>query len=547
MSEPGLSRHPLVALTRARLKLMLREPEMVFWVFVFPILMALALGIAFENQAEEPLPVGVRLGDGDKDLIAQLERTGDLRPFVVPPEEELTVLRDGRAHIVVVPGSPPTYRLDPARPESRLTRLLVDRALQGAESLPVAMTEEVSTPGSRYIDWLVPGLLGMNIMGTGMWGMGFAVVVARSRKLLKRMVATPMRRSHFLASLVLSRLAFLGLEMLALLGFAWWMFGVPVEGALLDLFAVALIGALAFGGVGLLTSSRARTIEGVSGIMNVVMVPMWILSGVFFRLNKFSGCRAAGHSGPASDRADRRLARCHAERGWVARYRSRAHRAGRLGHTQFCLGPAGVSVAVTRWQTLGALHYSTPYGVAYEPPRVAWSSGQTMSMTRDQLMFLRVALTVGMAVAAVPLAYAQASPSSVDAAASIVVESPGMTAGRTMPRDYTPDGRNLSPPLSWSNLPEGTRELAVMCVDFGAGNPPPWVHWIIYGIPPTAPGLPEGLPIVSERAMPDEARGAVQGLNGWRRPYYRGPAPPSGTPHLYHFVVYALDKALGLV
>ncbi len=124
-------------------------------------------------------------------------------------------------------------------------------------------------------------------MGTGMWGMGFAVVVAHSRKLLKRMVATPMRRSHFLASLVLSRLAFLGFEMLALLGFAWWMFGVPVEGALTNLFAVALVGALSFGGIGLLTSSRARTIEGVSGIMNVVMVPMWILSGVFFASTKF--------------------------------------------------------------------------------------------------------------------------------------------------------------------------------------------------------------------------------------------------------------------
>ena len=128
----------------------------------------------------------------------------------------------------------------------------------------------------------------------------------------------------------------------------------------------------------------------------------------------------------------------------------------------------------------------------------------------------------------------------------INVDSPTTSSGRVMPRDYTPDGHNLSPPLTWSDPPAGTRELAVMCVDFGAGNPPPWVHWIIYGIPPTATGLPEGLPIVAERAMPRELEGAVQGLNGWRRPYYRGPAPPSGTPHLYHFVVYALDEALGL-
>ena len=129
---------------------------------------------------------------------------------------------------------------------------------------------------------------------------------------------------------------------------------------------------------------------------------------------------------------------------------------------------------------------------------------------------------------------------------SIVVESPAMASGETMSREYTPDGRNLSPPLTWANLPEGTREIAVICADFGAGNPPPWVHWIIYGIPATAPGLPEGLPIQPGQVMPDDIAGAIQGHNGWRRPYYRGPAPPLGTPHLYHFTVYALDEELGL-
>ena len=128
----------------------------------------------------------------------------------------------------------------------------------------------------------------------------------------------------------------------------------------------------------------------------------------------------------------------------------------------------------------------------------------------------------------------------------ILVESPSMMSGETMPRDYTPDGRNLSPPITWSNLPAGTREIAVVCSDFGAGSPPPWVHWIIYGIPGTAAGLPAGLPILPDTPMPTELASAIQGLNGWRRPYYRGPAPPGGTPHLYHFTVYALDQALGL-
>jgi len=128
----------------------------------------------------------------------------------------------------------------------------------------------------------------------------------------------------------------------------------------------------------------------------------------------------------------------------------------------------------------------------------------------------------------------------------IALESPAMQTGEAMPRDYTPDGRNLSPPLTWSNLPVGTQELAIVCADFGAGNPPPWVHWIIYGISPAAVGLPTGLPVESHEAMPADLADAIQGLNGWRRPYYRGPAPPAGTPHLYHFSVYALDEVLGL-
>ena len=128
----------------------------------------------------------------------------------------------------------------------------------------------------------------------------------------------------------------------------------------------------------------------------------------------------------------------------------------------------------------------------------------------------------------------------------INVDSPTMSSGRVMPRDYTPDGHNLSPPLTWSNLPTGTKELAVVCADFGAGSPPPWTHWLIYGIPATATGLPTGLPILPNTPMPTDLVGATQGLNGWNRPYYRGPAPPAGTPHLYHFTVYALDKTLGL-
>jgi len=135
---------------------------------------------------------------------------------------------------------------------------------------------------------------------------------------------------------------------------------------------------------------------------------------------------------------------------------------------------------------------------------------------------------------------------SLQAQQKLVVDSPTMKAGAMMPRDYTPDGRNVSPPLTWGNVPAGTRELAVVCEDFDAGNPPPFVHWVIYKIPGTAKGLPENVPIDPSVPMPAEIAGAVQGLNGFKRAIYRGPAPPAGKPHGYHFVVYALDAALDL-
>ena len=283
-------RHPLVELTAVRFRLMIREPEMVFWVFVFPLLMALALGVAFRSSATVAVPVVVEDGEGAAEMRAILGAAPEVTVRLLDRVETALALRDGGAHLVVVPGRPPTYRFDPTRPESRLARLVVDAVLQraaGRVDVLESRVEEIVRPGSRYIDWLVPGLLGMNIMGTSMWGLGFSVVVARSRKLLKRMVATPMHRGHFLASLVIARLAFLGLEVLTLLGFAWLIFDIPLEGSLLSVAAVAALGAIAFGGLGLLTASRAKTVEGVSGIMNVVMMPMWVASGVFFASSNF--------------------------------------------------------------------------------------------------------------------------------------------------------------------------------------------------------------------------------------------------------------------
>jgi len=127
----------------------------------------------------------------------------------------------------------------------------------------------------------------------------------------------------------------------------------------------------------------------------------------------------------------------------------------------------------------------------------------------------------------------------------ITVTSPALKEGETIPKQYTPDGRNDSPPLAWTGVPASAKELAVVCEDPDAGNPPPFVHWVMYKIPASAKGLPEALPVDPTTKMPADLAGAVGGTNGFRRTIYRGPAPPPGKPHHYHFVVYALDAPIG--
>jgi ABC transporter DrrB family efflux protein len=277
-------------LTLSRFREFVREPEAVFWVFAFPVIMTCALGIAFRSRASEPIIAGVVEQAGADQIVSALEHNGRFTIRRIAPGDVDPALRDGRAPVVVVPGSPPTYRFDDARAESLVARLAVDAALQRAAGRSDAFApveQPIAVVGSRYIDWLVPGLLGMNIMGTGLWGVGFSVVQARSKKLLKRLIATPMSRTHYLLSIVLSRLATLTLEVVIIVGFGWLAFGVAVQGRVWTLAGLALLGALSFGGLGLLVASRARTIEAVSGLMNLVMLPMWMLSGVFFASTNF--------------------------------------------------------------------------------------------------------------------------------------------------------------------------------------------------------------------------------------------------------------------
>lgn len=286
----GGALHPLAELTRVRVLEFVREPEAVFWVFVFPVLLALALGIAFR----EPRSTSYEVAVTDAGVAERLAGAAGLATAVMPLGEALDSLGRGRLDVVVegAPSSPQgiVYHYDRARPESRAARLAVDDALQRALGRPDVMRshdDPIAEIGSRYIDFLIPGLIGLNLMGSGLWGIGFSIVNARTRGLLKRFAATPMRRSHYLLSFALSRLVFLLLEVAAIVGFGWLAFDVAVRGPLLALLAVSLAGALSFAAIGLLVAARPRTIEAVSGWMNLVMLPMWLLSGSFFSYERF--------------------------------------------------------------------------------------------------------------------------------------------------------------------------------------------------------------------------------------------------------------------
>jgi len=282
-------------LLTARLLELKREPEVIFWVFGFPILLALGLGIAFRNKPADVTPAAIVAGPGAQDALAFIQRSprsSSIRADIVDEPQAQQGFRLGKYDLVIVPDGKQgfQYRYDPARPESVLSRAEVDDALQAGAGRkdPVPTSTVVSSePGSRYIDFLIPGLLGMNLMNSGMWGIGFALVDMRQRKLLKRFVATPMRRSDFLLALTSSRLVLMVIEIVLLLSLGIVVFHMRVLGSLSTILLLATAGAVAFGGLGLLTASRAQKIESVSGLMNIVMMPMWIFSGVFFSAERF--------------------------------------------------------------------------------------------------------------------------------------------------------------------------------------------------------------------------------------------------------------------
>ena len=277
----------LFQLTSMRFRLFLREPEAIFWTFLFPILLAMGLGIAFRNRPADVLQAGATTTQ----LTEALTRDKGLTAATMDEATGTRALATGNILLLAIQRPEGVeYKFDDTNPDARTARLVADRAIQTAAGRHEAVRAEnllVHETGARYIDFVVPGLLGMNLMGSAMWGLGFSIVDARQKKLLKRMVASPMPRWQFLASFLLSRLMLLIIEVAVFLGFSRLVFGVPFRGSLWELALLCVLTSLAFSAIGLLVSSRARTMEAVSGLMNLVMLPMWILSGIFFSATRF--------------------------------------------------------------------------------------------------------------------------------------------------------------------------------------------------------------------------------------------------------------------
>lgn len=291
--------HPLAELVKARLREFLREKGMVFWVFVFPLLMAVGLGIAFRSRPPDPSRVAV-VAPAPADtsstpvpgnLLAALDDSDRLVVHQLSEAEARRSLARGKVDVVLLwQQRAPVYLYDLSNERGVGARHVVDDVLQRAAGRidPLPPREiTISEPGTRYIDFLLPGLIGLNLMGSSMWGVGYNLVVARKRRLLRRYAVTPMRRTHFLLSYFFSRSVFLVLELSWLVLFGALVFDTLVRGSYATLILTAFLGAASFAGLSLLIGARVENTESANGWMNLVQLPMWVLSGAFFSYERF--------------------------------------------------------------------------------------------------------------------------------------------------------------------------------------------------------------------------------------------------------------------
>jgi ABC-2 type transport system permease protein len=299
----------------------IREPGVIFWGIVFPILMSLGLGIAFTKKADILRKVAVISNTGftvsDSSAIFRFldmkceehnpEKQDDYRWkleikdeklgksvylfYYLSWDEAIVLLKRGTVNLILNSNNGKTeYHFDPVNSDAELTYLKISGMIGSGVVLPAGRNDEIkpmTVAGTRYIDFLIPGLITLGVMMSTMWGISYGIIEKRSRKLLRRMVATPMKKSHYLIALLTVRITLNFIEALVLLLFALIVFKMQIQGSISALILLFLTGNIAFAGLAILLSSHTSNTEVGNGLINAVVMPMMVLSGIFFSYHNF--------------------------------------------------------------------------------------------------------------------------------------------------------------------------------------------------------------------------------------------------------------------
>jgi ABC-2 type transport system permease protein len=306
----------------AHLKEIIREPAVIFWGILFPMVMALGLGFAFTKKQNVVHKVAVvRNGSSVEDQNSLLDKTntiyyndslklftndslnysftiyneklGDTRfDFnVMTWNNAIAYLKQGKANLIVrISGDSVTYHFDPLNRDAQIVYMKLSQLTSSGNLAAFQNSVNIlplKLPGSRYIDFLIPGLISMGVMMSTMWGLSYGMIEKRSKKLLRRMIATPMKKSHFLFSLLTVRLLMNIFEAILLTIFAQIVFKTHIQGSIPALILIFIAGNIAFAGIAIFLSSRTSKTEVGNGLVNMVVMPMMLLSGIFFSYHNF--------------------------------------------------------------------------------------------------------------------------------------------------------------------------------------------------------------------------------------------------------------------
>lgn len=301
----------------------IREPGVLFWGILFPILMSLGLGLAFTKKADVVRKIAV-INDSDihqagnsNNIVTDFlqnncekndksikstwkwryvnkdEKLGNsiFLFYEMSWKEAMQLLKRGTVNVILLDANGSVeYHFDPMNPDAQLTYLKLGDIIGKGEILPTASSSEIkplTVRGTRYIDFLVPGLITMGVMMSSMWGISYGIIEKRSKKLLRRLVATPMRKSHFLIALITVRIVMNFIESSVLFLFSLFAFKITIQGDISALIIMFLAGNIAFAGIAVFVSSHTSNTEVGNGLINFVVFPMMILSGIFFSYQNF--------------------------------------------------------------------------------------------------------------------------------------------------------------------------------------------------------------------------------------------------------------------